>query len=107
MFFGNGGANLHNLYTMETCGHSINSFIMFFDPRNMGLDTLFVQLCEILADIYIHKGNVFGNGGANLHNSYTMETCGHSVNSFIMFFDPHNMGLDTLIVHLSAILVEI
>ena len=105
MFFGNGGANLHNVYATETCGHFRNSFNMTSDPHNMGVDTLFVQLCDIGWDM--PQKWFFGYGGANLHNSYATETCDHFRNSFIMFFDPHNMGLDTLIVHLSAILVEI
>ena len=39
---------------MDISDHVKNSFIMFVDPQNMGLDTLFVQLSAILAEIYLN-----------------------------------------------------
>ena len=43
--------------------------MMITDPANIGLDTLFVQLCAILAEIV--NNLFFNNGGTNLHKNYT------------------------------------
>ena len=56
--------------TRDTCGHFKNSFIVIFNPQNMSLDTLFVQLSAILAEIIV-KNIFFGNGGTNLHKNDT------------------------------------
>ena len=45
---------------------------MFVEPENMGLDTLFVQLCAILAKI-IRKNIFIDNGGTNLHTNDTWD----------------------------------
>ena len=34
-----------------TCDHLTKSLIMLFDPQNIGLDTIFVQLSAILDEI--------------------------------------------------------
>ena len=43
--------------------------MMTTDHANIGLDTVFVQLCAILAEIV--KQFFFNNGGTNLHKNYT------------------------------------
>ena len=45
-FFANGGDRL------DKSDHFKNSFIMILDPQNMGLDTLIVELCALLAEIW-------------------------------------------------------
>ena len=37
---------------LDTSDHFKNSLIMLLDPQNMGLDTLIVELCALLADIW-------------------------------------------------------
>ena len=39
-------------YLLETSDHFKNSFIMILDPQNMGLDTLIVELCALLPEIW-------------------------------------------------------
>jgi hypothetical protein len=48
----NGGTNLHILHVKDTYGHFKTGLIMMFDPQNMGLETIFVQLSVILAEIW-------------------------------------------------------
>ena len=36
----------------DTSDHFKNSFVMLLDPQNMGLDTLIVELCALLAEIW-------------------------------------------------------
>ena len=36
---------------LGTCDYVVNSFILLFGHQNMGLDTLFIQLSAILAEI--------------------------------------------------------
>ena len=37
---------------LNTSDHVKNSFIMLLDPQHMGLDTLIVELCALLAEIW-------------------------------------------------------
>ncbi len=49
-----------------------DDIIMFFDPQNMGINSLFMQfICDIGWDI---ANNIFfGNGGTNLHKKGTWD----------------------------------
>ena len=38
-------------YAKDISDHFKNSFIMFFDPNNIGLETCYVQLSLILAEL--------------------------------------------------------
>ena len=49
--FVNGGNILRN-NILDTSDHFKNNLIMLLDPQNMGLDTLIVELCAILAEIW-------------------------------------------------------
>ena len=63
---------------------------MIVDAENMGLDTLFVLLCAILAEIMV-KNRFLNNGGTNVHIKLSQTHV--SKNCFIMVAYPHNMGL--------------
>ena len=39
-------------HAKDISDHSENSFIMFFDPQNIGLETFYVQLSLILAELW-------------------------------------------------------
>ena len=77
------------------------SLKMFFDYQNIGLETCYVQLSLILAELW---RKIDFSLMAVLFCTLTSD---HFKNSFIMIKDPQNMGLDTLIVELCALLVEI
>ena len=62
---------------------------MIVDAENMGLDTLFVLLCAILAEIMV-KNRFLNNGGTNLHIKLSQTRVNFF---FIMVAYPHNMGL--------------
>ena len=42
-----------------------------------------------------------------MHSIFFRNTPDHSKNIFIVFFDSQNMGVDTIIVSLSVILIEL
>ena len=54
---------------LDTSDHFKNSFIMLLDPQNMGLDTLIVELCPLLAKKYTFPSN----GVTNLHKNGTWD----------------------------------
>ena len=54
---------------MDLSDRSENTFIMFFGPQNIGLETCYMQLSLILADIKDMAVNrLFVNGGNILRN---------------------------------------
>ena len=76
---------------------------MIVDPEDMGLETLFVQLCAILAEI-TWKIDFSIMAAFICILSCHIDTCDHGKNSFIMVADPHNKGLNILVFQLSVML---
>jgi hypothetical protein len=67
-----------------------------------------VVMCSTGRDIA--KTRIFGNGGLiciRKHTKNAKDTRSHLRHRFIMIFDPRNMGLEPLIMQLSAILAVI
>ena len=50
--FVNGGNILHKKRLLDTSAHFKNSFLKLLDLQNMGLETLIVELCALLAEIW-------------------------------------------------------
>ena len=102
----------HIMCCYVACGHAkdisdhsdqiTNRFIMFFDLPNIGLETCYVQLSIILAELSWKI-----DFSLMVALFFTLSCVSHINNSFIMRLDPQNMGLDTSSVEISALWAEI
>ncbi len=53
------------------------------------------------------ENTLFGNGGTNLHITMLHKVSDHVSFSVSVMFDPQNMGVDTGIMQLSILLMEL
>ena len=74
------------MHAKNTCSNFRNGLLMIVDPEIMHLNTLFVQLCAILAKMY--KTIDFTIMVALIMHTNMSQNRGHSNNNVVLIADP-------------------